>query len=306
VDPSKVIQRPPFANYDLVVYFGGGLFAIPFINRYLVVPTQIRWPQFKVIMASDVASEIVAGLALLFSIYIMGHIIAYVASQLIERAMSSVLGKVSSAIIISSSSPERIRNDAMRALIFYRLKLIWKAGFRIAHLVRFVFHLPVIPLYLVSFLFGVFGYYETRIPAQIVNMARQKMARLDWDGLRISLRTKWFKPLEYYVINFDQAATLRMYNYLVIGGLFRSLSLVLLSALWLQIYYSVHLWVDGDVFLSPLFARDPFLSLLVELGITAAVYLFCLFSFIKFQRRYAEEAIFTFALKDFENGADRR
>lgn len=296
MDLSKVIPRPPFANYDIVVYFGGGLFAIPFLNRYIFEPTRLRWPQFKVEMSSQIAGEIVAGLSLAFSIYIVGHILAYLGSQLVEKTMDRVLGKVSSAIIISSLSGGKGRDEAARALIFHNLKKIGWPNFKIAFWARAIFHLPAIPLYVLSFSLGVFGYYETRVPNRVLSVARERFDQLSLHGLKISLKTKWFKPLEYWVINRDPAATMRMYNYLVIGGLFRTVSFLFLVAAWLQIYYLIHQIADGEALIRPMLMADPFWSLLLEMAITLTLYLFALFSFIKFQRRYAEEAIFAFAL----------
>lgn len=294
---TKLVERPPFANYDLVVYFGGGLFAIPFINRYIVEPTNLSWPNFEIGSTSTTAQAIIIALASIFSIYIAGHFIAYISSQLIEKAIERVLGKVSTAIIISSISTDYSRNEAMRSFIFSNILKMRATFWRVATVIRFIFHIPVIPLYIVSFIAGVFGYYDTRLPSSVMSVARTKMISLDIDGLRITIRTKWFKALEYWVINNDPSAVQRMYNYLIIAGLFRSLSFIFLSSVWISIYAICHYCYHGDFIYESNFSSNGLMSLSIELSLLIFVYLFSLFSFIKFQRRYAEEAIFAFALR---------
>lgn len=102
----KDYLRPPFSNYDVVVYFGCGLFFIPFINRYLFGPMELNWPTFKVSTGTAVGDSVVSFLALSFCIYIVGHIIAYISSQLIEKWSDTIIGKISSVILsISDSKP---------------------------------------------------------------------------------------------------------------------------------------------------------------------------------------------------------
>ena len=100
----EAIPKAPFANYDIVVYFGGGLFAVPFVNRYIIQPTGLHWPQYNIAVGSTIASEITAGLSLLFSLYIVGHMLAYASSELIEKTVDRFFGKISTSILISAVS----------------------------------------------------------------------------------------------------------------------------------------------------------------------------------------------------------
>lgn len=293
---TKLVERPPFANYDLVVYFGGGLFCIPFVNRYIMQPTKLQWPNFEIGIDGPAVQLIITALASLFSIYIIGHLIAYLSSQLIEKALNRMLGKVSTAIIISSLASAEGRDFALRSVISDNIISLRSNVFRIANLTRLAFHLPALLLYYLSFKLGVFGYFDTRISNNVMNVARRKMISLDIDGLRITRKTKWFKPLEYWVINNNPQATLRMYNYLVIAGLFRSLSFIFLASCWFVFYAIVHLLIYQDNIYASYFARRDDISLLLEFAVLITLYLFSLFSFVKFQRRYAEEAIFAFSL----------
>ena len=294
MESLKDLLRPPFANYDVVVYFGGGLFFIPFINRYLIQPSAMHWPDFRIEIGSKIANELVSGLSLLFSIYILGHILAYLSSQLIEKLTDRILGKISTAIIISAWASNRRRNEHVRALIWDRVKSIKADRALFSTTVRLLFHLPVFPLYLFVFTVGIFGYYNTRVPQSVITAMRAKLNAIGIPDLRVGIRTKWFKPVEYFVMNRNSSATSRMYNYLVIGGLFRTLCFIFLSVLWVQIYFQIHFWLDAEWFLDPLMKNRLTHPALFEYMIVTFVYMFCLFSYLKFQRRYAEEAIFAF------------
>lgn len=295
------LSSPPFANYDLVVYFGGGLFFIPFAYRYLLEPLGLRLPQFSVAMGSAFLTEAVATLATLFIIYVIGHMLAYSSSQLIEKALDRVFGKVSSAIVVSCRSNPSNRNELIRSLIFSRLRKIGKEKAIIVSIFRFLFHAPAIPIYLGIFALGFFGYYDTRIPRKTLNIASHKLKNMSQTREYISIHTKWYKPLEHYVINRCVGAVPRMYNYLIISGLFRTLSLVFMLSMWALIYFMFHFIVHGHWLVKPLFGAGPEasapISFAVEFSFLTIAFAFSTFSFLKFQRRYAEEAIFAFVFE---------
>jgi hypothetical protein len=294
VGDLKDLVRPPFANYDVVVYFGGGLFAIPFINRYIIEPLNLTWPAFEIQTDSAVLTQVIGALCLLFSIYIFGHMLAYAGSQLIEKLIDRIFGKISTGILVSLYSTARGRNEMIRAMIHDRTKSIKRDKAIFPTVARTVFHIPFFPIYLLVYVLGVFGYYNTRLSREVMNQARKKMIELDIGGTRIALRSRWFKTVEYAVINRSQSATQRMYNYLVISGLFRTLCTVFLMCAWLQLYYICHHLFDGQWLIDgAMGTKGPF-SGIIEFAITCLIYTFCSFSYIKFQRRYAEEAIFAF------------
>lgn len=288
------IKKPPFANYDIVVYFGAGLFLIPFVNRYIVEPMAAKWPNFEIEVGSKIAKEATSILSLLFFIYIVGHILAYLSSQVIEKSADRILGKISTSIIISSIAQSKNRNSAIRAIIYNRLSSIRRENALFTTIVRLLYHVPALPLYAATFALGSFGYYDTRIPASTLRSARKIFAQNDRLSGEISLKSKWYKQLEYYAINKHPEAVPRMYNYLVISGLFRSLSFIFLTCCWLIIYYQVHYLIHGDWLLKPIAGfKDGHVALLEYLAMLT-LYAFCLFSYLKFQRRYAEETIFAF------------
>lgn len=289
--------KPPFANYDVVVYFGGGLFAVPFIYRYLLQPFGLNVPRFSVPMGDGFLAETVAVLTTLFVIYILGHMLAYVGSQFIEKFVDRIFGKISSAIIASSKSNPATRDEHIRALIFDRVSKIKEERAVIPSLTRFAPHLIMSPVYLAIFGLGFFGYYDSRVPEGVLRQAEAKFGKLGLEGCEISLSSKWYKALEYFVINNNPSATVRMYNYLVIGGLFRTIALVLLLSAWAQTYYILHFAFDNEWMLQPLMGNSAPGMGLLELVLTVVTYIFSLFSYLKFQRRYAEEAIFAFVFQ---------
>lgn len=287
----KDLIRPPFANYDVVVYFGGGLFFVPFLIRYLAEPMGAKLPTFAFHVGTSITSEAVSLLSLLFCIYILGHLLAYLGSQIVEKTIDRYLGKVSTAIIFSSLSSANTRNEAIRSLVFDRIKKIKSDNALFSTIVRTIIHLPVIPHYIFAFITGIFGYYETRITSNVFSMVRIKYTEEIVIGEQLTTKTKWFKPLEYFVINRYPSAVPRMYNYLVISGLFRTLCLVFLFSSWMMLYYMIHFYFHGDWLVEPFFGWETRGSGLAEFIFISSLCVFCLFSYIKFQRRYAEETI---------------
>ncbi|MEM6475554.1 MAG: hypothetical protein AAF687_05250 [Pseudomonadota bacterium] len=291
--------KPPFANYDVVVYFGGGLFLVPFIYRYILEPLEMRPPNFSVPMGQEFLTSAVSTLTTLFVVYVIGHMLAYISSQFIEKFVDRVFGKVSTAIFVSAKTSASMRDTFIRAVIYDRLSKIRSDKAISATVIRFLFHVPALPIYLAIFSLGMFGYYDTRIPHSTIQAASRKLRANPNINELIRLRTKWYKPLEYYVINRCPDAVHRMYNYLVISGLFRTLSLIFLVAMWAQAYFMLYYAVGGDWLVKPLMGTTgaSYLMGLVEFSLLSCAYTFSLFSYLKFQRRYAEEAIFAFVFE---------
>lgn len=278
----KGVLRPPFATYDVVVYFGAGLFLIPFLNRYIFEPFELKWPSFRVGLEEGFAAEAVSFLAMLFTIYIVGHLLAYVSSQVIEKLFNRVLGKVSSAILVAVESQNATRNAKIRLRIRHHISRIGRDKSVISTSIRGLPHLPFLPVYIVIYFLGIFGYYDTRVSSPVIAAANEKISKLGIPSVSISLNIKWYKILEYYVINRSQFSASRMYNYLVISGLFRSISLIFLFAVWCQIYYLMHYWWDGHWRLGSFLGANGNFRGLWELGLTAMVFIFSVFSFLKF------------------------
>lgn len=295
-DLLKDLIKPPFANYDVVVYFGCGLFALPFLSHYL--------GQHQVhLLAQDFGFEppfvatLIAALLLLFSVYILGHIIAYMSSLFIEKAIDAFFGKVSTVVLLASPSRKGGANSLFRQQLRKGLTSSFEKSAWLSGVGRILAHLPVLLPYMVLIAAGVFGFYRSRVPKTVMDAADTKLQSLPMVQCKIAEDERWFKPLEQYVIANNPSATARMYNYLIISGLFRSLSFIFLVSAWFETIYLL------DRTFSPS-ANSGILMVskggwLAQFGGWAAiivVYLFSLFSYLKFQRRYVEEAIFSFVL----------
>lgn len=294
IESVKDLVKPPFANYDIVVYFGCGLFSLPFIVHY-TGSLRVNTTSFNFGIEPQFVSTLVTTLTVLFSVYILGHIIAYVGSQLIEKLMDSFFGKASTIVILGT----KIRNTSLTKVIRGQLKnnviknfsrATWLSSF-----IRCLTHLPALPSYGGILVLGFFGFYRTRLSREVLAAASAKLSAIPVLDIEIKVDTVWFKPLEAIVMNNNPSATARMYNYLVISGLFRSICTILLASLWFEMSY-VLLRISGyDAPQGLLMLGNSSLTFqLFSYAAISLVYLFSLFSYLKFQRRYVEDAIFAF------------
>jgi hypothetical protein len=293
----KGFIKPPFANYDIVVYFGCGLFSLPFIKHYIMEPFGLRFPVFAFDIGVPFAGALIATLSLLFTVYILGHIIAYVSSQLIEKAVETAFaGKTSTVLLATSKATDQTRKRVMRERLKVGCRAAWTPYARVAASVRLIANLPAFLVYLPIYAMGIFGFYSTRIPPRLLDAAARQLESLGL-GISVSDDGGWFKVLEGAVINNHPIATARMYNYLVISGLFRSIALIFLGSLGMELVHLL-LWKVGGWPHIGFFLSDSgdFVRWIIGYLVLSAVYAFSLFSFLKFQRRYVEEAIFAFVL----------
>jgi len=270
------------------------LFSLPFMMHY-TGSLRVKTTSFNFGIEPPFVSTLVTTLTVLFSVYILGHIIAYIGSQFIEKLMDSFFGKASTIILLGS----KVRQGSLNPMIREQLrkgvtknftKSTWLSG-----LVRCLSHLPAFPSYLLIFAAGAFGFYRTRVSDEVIKIANDKVVNLSAQHAHIKSDTQWFKPLEAIVMNNNPGATARMYNYLVISGLFRSICTILLASLWFEFVYLLSkAWgLDAPEGLLMLGNKTLFYQF-VSYAALSTVYVFSLFSYLKFQRRYVEDAIFAF------------
>lgn len=291
---TKDLVKQPFANYDVVVYFGCALFSLPIIFHYLIQPFGLRMPNFRLNVGSEFADSAVSTLSLLFSVYILGHMIAYGASYLIEKTVDTVFGKISSSILIASLSRRRDYHEVFQAWIARRLREAFRHR-RYSTTFRILLLAPVLPAIILLFATKSFDYFKTRIPLAVLRMARRRAEERGYGA--VGLNTQWYKAVEHDVINNNPAAVSRMYNYLVIRGLFRSLAFVFLFSSWSELALWGWSRIDGKELAKPIMSDQPlYYSHFVTLSLFNIVFIFSLSAYVKFARRYAEETIFAFAL----------
>ena len=295
----KSIVKPPFASYDIVVYFGCGLFSLPFINHYVVEPFGLQMPAFTLHTDIPFASSFISTLSMLFAVYILGHMIAFTGSQLIEKAADTFVGKTSDAVLATSGEGFGYRDPAMRNLIKARTAEAW-ANARLITGFRAMVHAPVWPLYGLIYWIGMFGFYGARVPPYFFDAVRANMKHIGFEDAVPGSGHAWFKTLEAYVTNCSPTATARMYNYLIISGLFRSMALIFLAAIWAEWFYVADRIVTRNVHISLMMTKSTAWSAeFCGLALLYTVYVFSFWSYLKFQRRYVEEAIFAFGIIPF-------
>lgn len=286
--------KPPFANYDLVVYLGCGLFFLPLIFHYIVEPLGIQFPQFEFQVGVPFADSAIATLSLFFSVYILGHMIAYVASHAIEKTVDLFFGKISTALIISHNCPSGKFAETVQAWIVKKFSLAFKRPHRISSTLRGLFLFPVWPTLIFIVSFRQLEYFKSRVPPRVFIQVKAECARRGFG--QIGLHTKWFKAIEHDVINNDPLALGRMYNYLLIGGVFRSLCFIFLCCSWAEFYFWMHKIFHGDELVKSL-SQDPLrYGHAITFMIMNVLFGFSLSAYLKFARRYVEEAVFSFVL----------
>ncbi|GGB63918.1 hypothetical protein [Blastomonas aquatica] len=208
--------------------------------------------------------------------------------------MDSLFGKPSTIILLGCKSHGNI-NEVIRGRLKQGAQKNFEKGRKIRGALRFLIHLPAVPTYIVVWVSNWFGFFKTRIPEYLLDAADLKLTTKFPDAKSISQDTQWFKALESVVINKNPTATARMYNYLVISGLFRSICTIFLGALWIELLMHIcrvlgHTPPDSLIVIGD----NSTLTKLISYLAISVVYLFSLFSYLKFQRRYAEEAIFAY------------
>lgn len=292
---AKDFIRPPFATYDIVVYFGCGLFCLPLIFHYFIEPTKLRFPRFQFNIGIEFADVAVSTLSLLFAVYILGHMIAHIASHAIEKTVDLFFGKISTALIISSLTKPEDFGETIQAWIIKKFKSAFSKGHKISSGLRTIFFLPVFPVCLFLIGFRQVEYFRSRVPPKVFAQVKKRSVERGFG--QVSLRSKWYKAIEHDVMNNHPVPVARMYNYLVISGIFRSLALIFLACAWCELYFWLHRIIHGHELVKSLMSDKPvrYGHVLTLLGFNI-LFGFSISAYLKFARRYVEEAVFSFVL----------
>lgn len=303
-------SKAPFANYDLVVYLGGGLFAILVFWRYVARPFEIF--DFSSLVSAGQPSwveSVVYLLLLAVCAYVLGHLVSYQSSFFIEGFIERTLGKFSRIVEVTTvdradrlrAVREEIRSNISTCLLGRVPLPFTSRTFRIPKPLPTFLHLPMLPWYGLVYLFGLFDFADTRLPQRMLNRAKQEMktrlSEFDFDDGR-----QWFRWVEYYSAYNRPTAAASMYNYLVISGLMRSLSYLFLIAIWLEIGFLALRYFAGEAFISH--GRDGgWIGWSLYFFVLYTAFITTTTSYCKFFRRYVEEAVMGFLLEGHVIGA---
>lgn len=290
----KDFVRPPFANYDIVVYFGCGLFSLPLLYRYIINPAGLVLPATQIEISVEFASVTISTLVLLFSVYILGHVIAFLASHMIEKTVDLFFGKISTAVILSNKFSSKKFGGAVQRFIMKRTKVAFSGYSWIPSGLRVLALAPVWLALLFLIGFRQVEYFRSRVPPKVFDQVKKDFSSKGYG--QVSLNQKWYKTIEHDIINNYPATTARMYNYLVISGIFRSLAFIFLMAAWFELLYWCYFPFGGDAKFEPLWTTTSGGNSILSLLFLNIAFGFCLSAYLKFSRRYVEEAIFGFVL----------
>lgn len=283
----------PFATYDLVVYLTTGFITLV-AAIFIILPS--LGADAAIVTASKQSSFIYSAISFIFFLlasYVLGHFIAFISSYVIERFIHSFLGYPADVYLklVERGVPDdrSVFTDSISS-----------KKWNIVSILILIINLPAVPGYWLISKIGAFGFYYPKIPFEICQSLKDRVEKLDL-GIKCEIGVRWIKVVEHYVSNHCPTSYARLYNYLVIFGLMRSVSLISLSCLWGYILLALFK-ISPDF----QFAGQEW-KLQFQPGIIVGILVFCVLTgahimnvmaFCKFNRRFFEEAILAFVLAD--------
>jgi len=292
------VKRLPFGNYDLTVYFGMGILALPLCYNIFVAPFGLYFPKFPIPFKSEFTNSAVSVIAVLFSGYALGHIIAFLASYFIEKFLHRNYGYPSDLYIEQCDSGE------LRILRPIRVFPVFSS---LPSIVINAFHLPLLPIYLVVHNFTKLGYYSPKLPLEFRGAVdvRLKLLRLN---ISVAQNTRWSKTVEHYVANNCPAGYARMYNYLVISGVMRSIAFLSILYCWFYVAHGIlSAQFDTNGYLVAMHFRgiENYFYFAVGYILVSSFATLSMMTFAKFNRRFFEEGLQSFLLFGTEMDAPK-
>jgi hypothetical protein len=231
--------------------------------------------------------QVITAVVWLSASYLAGHITAFAASYLIEKFVHNHLGYPSDIWLKSEELPSK---GKPRRLVFRKIfsRNLQQAPdqYWVPRLINLLQLPAAIPILVLGWL-KPFGFYTPKIPFGLLPLVKHRFEAL---GTKVPLEqgSRWEKIVEHYVASHCIPAYTRLYNYLVIYGVLRTLGVLILAYLWYFLTRDVMLKVANGC------AFDLKRTLFFH-GCTAS-YVLCLMAFAKFNRRFFEESIYAFLL----------
>jgi len=277
------IESLPFNTYDVIGYLAPGFLLLFWsVNLFNAI-----WGDVFTFLNQEfsfVGQSIIIILIATTS-YAMGHIIAIGASESIERICTSLIGHPSLYLI------QKENLDFQK--IYSNFKLYHKTN--IGMIVNIILFFPI---YLIIFIYSVTGnikFIAKRLGDNEIFLLREKFNNKY--GISIDSNPDWFSICTSHCFNHNQFIAQRAYNYVVIYGFCRNMSfvtnfifffgLVFILSFGTLISQDFSGWITFNYkYYIILYFFIPLISLLFSVMLSI--------SFIKFQRRYAEEIIKSF------------
>ena len=294
------VERMPFTVYDIIGYLAPGLLTLVFI---LALPPPLEAFSFLPsytelrdgIGAYGATEKIIFAVILLIFSYLIGHLISFLSSITIERFLVIWEGYPSAWAFrnylkanwfeLAYTSQKKITEDSGQAENNSLLSSIREAQSFTSFTLLHVFLLPLTVGFIASAVIGARRSVIKPLPDSIIIDA---LFHTDQIGAPIKSKTigtanvgDWFKWANAYVINTNNIAFLRMYNYLTLYGFMRSTVFVFNLVSWNVIITHLN--------------TTPSPEAVVQDGLViscVAITTISFLSYIKFYRRYTEEAIY--------------
>lgn len=285
-------EKTPFKIYDVFGYLTPGMIAILYVFFSFHYTETINF-----LFKSDTSASqlLVIGFLLLICSYVLGHCIALLSSFTSERLAYRATGYPSEFLTGEGShksppskpSMSVAAPESVNELIAKNIRNQF-CDFVFLFLIILPFFIFVFAMYILCIL-CLWEHLLKRMQGSVIRQLDKRFSTIFQDQRStlggVSPSRDWFILVEYYVIHNLQVGAERMYNYLTLYGFCRNASLAFYIGAW--VLFAACL-LDGFTFHK---------LMVILLSLLVSILLF--FGFIKFSRRYSQEAILSFSLSDF-------
>jgi hypothetical protein len=299
--PVQDVKKLPFANYDVVVYLGIGMLSIPFVVQSIVIPLGFNIPLNRQLFQTGFVNTTVETLIVIFGGYLIGHIVAFVSSYLVEGFIHRFMGYPSHnwIRIVDNEGREthKIFSDNIRQFVS---RSTWKKYWlRPSSLGIIIFNFPAFPAYSIIYMLKAFDFYKPKISIELFSVFNEKYNELRID-VPLNTTASWVKIVEHCVSNNMPSGYVRFYNYMMIYGALRSMALLAHFYLWSFILgriFDANYENNGaitQIFFHPEIDAHHVIQYLAILSLIGIM----MMAFAKFNRRAFEECIYCFCCAD--------
>lgn len=242
--------------------------------------------------------QLVFFILLLVLAYTTGHLVAYAASHIVEGFVKKTLGSFSEIVILSTEKREDFEIRLVESVIQNKKKYFKGARGSLTWLA----HAPFGLWYWIFLQFSLFNSVDTRIPRRMMEQLEGKLQAQFDGGVSTKNKNQWFRWVEYSASYNCPRASASMYNYLVISGFMRSVSFLFLVAAWAEIAHLLYAgFAEGWV----IHSNSKEWGWLLNFGGITVGFLCSITAYVKFFRRYVEEAILGYLLEDTACGHEQ-
>lgn len=285
------VERLPFTVYDILGYFVPGSFMTWVFVSYIHPNDLVKLSDLinNDIIENSIINQSLSIFIFFVISFLVGHIIAFLSSITVEKLVICYFGYPSKTLLVDQKIKGPIKHRTAIRNIIDNIK---NARVVIIH----IFMFPLVPVVWFLILTGWHSIVIKTLPNSIAKMIQDKFEKVTEYSIDPETSEKnWFIYICYYVINNNASASFRMYNYVTVYGFLRSFCFIFVVFSFISFknsFYSLyHIYYYG-IFIYNYDA--DYLKVFFIFMIISSM-LFC--AFIKFYRRYSEEAMMAFITK---------